>query len=126
MKSTLSCVTCGGQLRGRQRRFCSRLCKNADTNNRHQSYASQQARGIRRKKELVIEAGGRCTHCGYRKNLAALTWHHLNPSSKCFNLDIRALSNRSEADIRMELVKCVLLCANCHAEVHFPALEMPD
>jgi hypothetical protein len=126
MESTLSCTTCGGRLRGRQRRFCSRLCKNADTNNRHQSYANQQARGIRRKMELIGEAGGCCTRCGYRKNVAALTWHHVEPSGKRFNLDVRALSNRSEADIRLELAKCILLCANCHAEEHFPSLALSD
>src|SRR5690554_6294020 len=122
MKSELSCVTCGAGLRGRQRRFCSRACKNSDTNNRHQNYASQQARGLRRKLELIDEAGGRCTRCGYRRNAAALTWHHLEPSDKRFNLDVRALSNRCETDIRTELAKCVLLCANCHAEEHFPLL----
>jgi hypothetical protein len=109
-------------LGGRQRRFCSRSCKNRDTNTRHQSYASQQARGLRRKCQLIVEAGGRCTRCGYRRNLAALTWHHIEPASKSFNLDVRALSNRSSAEIQSEVGKCVLLCANCHAEEHFPGL----
>ncbi|WP_449427111.1 hypothetical protein [Rhodanobacter umsongensis] len=107
---------------GRQRRFCSRGCKNKDTNNRHQSYACQQARGLQRKWQLIMEAGGRCTRCGYRRNLAALTWHHIDPAMKSFNLDVRAISNRSHADVQAEVAKCVLLCANCHAEEHFPSL----
>ncbi len=122
MKSDLKCITCGRCLQGRQRRFCSRACKNANTNVRHQNYASQQERGLRRKIQLIAGAGGRCTRCGYHRNIAALTWHHINPASKRFNLDIRNLSNRSETDIRIELAKCILLCANCHAEEHFPFL----
>ncbi|WP_460821689.1 hypothetical protein [Lysobacter olei] len=75
-----------------------------------------------RKIELIASAGGRCTKCGYHRNLAALTWHHTDPSTKRFNLDVRALSNRRREDIHAELAKCVLLCANCHAEEHFPEL----
>ena len=97
-------------------------CKNKDTNQRHQSYACQQARGLRRKCLLIAEAGGRCTRCGYSRNLAALTWHHTDPAKKSFNLDMCALSNRSDGEVRTELAKCVLLCANCHAEEHFPDL----
>jgi hypothetical protein len=124
MQSESACVTCGAALQGRQRRFCSRPCKNADTNHRHQSYLSQQARGLQRKLALVEEAGGRCTSCGYSRNLAALTWHHVEPGKKHFQLDMRSLSNRSDAAVRMELAKCVLLCANCHAEVHAPELDL--
>jgi len=124
MKSELCCVECNKPLQGRQRRFCSLKCKNRDTNNRHQNYATQQARGLRRKLQLIIEAGGCCTACGYRRNFAALTWHHSDPTAKTFTLDVRAMSNRSEAEIRAEVAKCVLLCANCHAEVHFPSLAI--
>jgi hypothetical protein len=123
MKSKPRCVECATVLSGRQRRFCSRACKNRDTNNRHQSYATQQARGLQRKMQLIAEAGGCCTQCGYRRNVAALTWHHNNPALKAFNLDVRSMSNRSQTEVRMEIAKCVLLCANCHAETHFPSLS---
>ena len=119
-----NCATCQRPLGGRQRRFCSLKCKNADTNNRHQSYVSQQQRGLLRKLELVTEAGGKCTRCGYDRNLAALTWHHVDPGTKRFQLDLRSLSNRSQREIRTELEKCVLVCANCHAEIHAPAMHM--
>jgi len=123
MKSVI-CASCKQQLSGRQRRFCSLKCKNADTNNRHQSYLSQQQRGLARKLQLVAEAGGKCVKCGYDRNLAALAWHHLDPQTKRFQLDLRSLSNRGERDIRVELEKCMLVCANCHAEIHSPAMGM--
>lgn len=124
MKSRLRCVVCRGALAGKQRRFCSRACKNRDTNHRHQSYACQQQRGLQRKVRLVAEAGGRCGRCGYDRNLAALAWHHVVPATKSFTLDLRSLSNRCLADITLELAKCELLCANCHAETHFPELAI--
>lgn len=119
-----TCATCASPLQGRQRRFCSRRCKNADTNHRHQSYISQQARGWQRKAVLIAEFGGACSRCGYAKNLAALVWHHEDPSLKSFSLDLRSLSNRREAEIRSEVGKCILLCANCHAEVHHPEFDV--
>ena len=122
MKSELACMVCGAILTGRQRRFCSRVCKNRDTNHRHQSYSSQQSRGLLRKRQLVESAGGCCVRCGYRANLAALTWHHRKPAHKSFNLDLRALSSRSMAEVEVELGKCILLCANCHAEAHHPEM----
>ncbi|HSD17513.1 MAG TPA: hypothetical protein VLC71_09705 [Thermomonas sp.] len=123
MKSE-SCDVCAKVLLGRQRRFCSRTCKNRDTNHRHQSYSSQQTRGLARKLELIVACGGKCNRCGYARNLAALAWHHLDPALKTFNLDVRSLSNRNREAIDDELRKCILLCANCHAETHFPELDM--
>lgn len=124
MQSLEKCVTCDALLAGRQRRFCSLRCKNADTNNRHQSYCRQQQRGLSRKLKLLHEAGGRCGQCGYARNISALTWHHLDPRKKVFSLDMRSLSNRKEQEIRKEVAKCIVLCANCHAEVHAPLLDI--
>ena len=120
----LTCQVCLTPLVGRQRRFCSRLCKNADTNNRHQNYPSQGARGLRRKVALVMAVGGKCVRCGYHKNLAALSWHHRDPKQKSFELDLRNLSNRAQSSILSEVAKCELLCTNCHAETHFPQCDL--
>ncbi len=114
------CAVCGGQLTGRQSRFCSRNCKNRATNNRLQSYAAQQERGRRRKLDLIRLKGGRCEHCGYSRNYAALEFHHETPEEKGFELDLRAFSNRRWEALLAEAQKCLLLCSNCHAEVHHP------
>ncbi len=63
--------------------------------------------------------------CGYRKNLAALTWHHREPEQKAFELDARSFSNRRMTTLRAEIAKCDLLCANCHAEAHWPQHQRP-
>jgi 5-methylcytosine-specific restriction endonuclease McrA len=68
------------------------------------------------KRVLVNEAGGRCRLCGYDRCLAALEFHHLVPGEKSFSMSHRGVA-RSLAKARSEAQKCVLLCANCHAEV---------
>ena len=118
-----SCVKCGVSLSGRQTKFCSRECKNRSTNTQHQSYDAQQARGLRRKVRLVKRMGGRCGTCGYCENLAALEFHHADPGTKAFSLDLRSLSNRSWQAIVVEARKCELLCSNCHKELHNPHLN---
>jgi hypothetical protein len=65
---------------------------------------------------LVEEAGGHCCICGYGACVAALQFHHLDPATKRFGLSNRGLG-RALAELRAEAAKCVLLCANCHAEV---------
>jgi transposase-like protein/DNA-directed RNA polymerase subunit RPC12/RpoP len=65
---------------------------------------------------LVREAGGRCATCGYDSYVGALQFHHLDPSAKEFGLSSRGVT-RSLESLRAEAKKCILLCANCHAEV---------
>lgn len=74
----------------------------------------------RRKKlrEMAREyKGGKCTLCGYSKCARALSFHHLDPRKKDFGLSAKGLT-RSWDKIKKELDKCMLLCANCHMEVH--------
>jgi excisionase family DNA binding protein len=75
------------------------------------------------KEMLVAEAGGRCAICGYARNPAALQFHHVDPASKSFGLGVRGIT-RSIERLRAEAAKCVLLCANCHAEVEVGAVEL--
>lgn len=69
------------------------------------------------KHTLVQEHGGKCEKCGYNKCEAALQFHHLDPTKKEFGLSVRGL-NRDIDILRKEAEKCILLCANCHAEEH--------
>ena len=69
------------------------------------------------KQKAVEYKGNSCINCGYNKCLAALEFHHIDPTQKDF-----ALSNdghtRSWEEIKNELDKCILVCANCHREIH--------
>ncbi|MGH9754688.1 MAG: hypothetical protein ACREA2_18070 [Blastocatellia bacterium] len=114
------CVVCDAKLRGKQSKFCSNRCKNTFTNNKHQNYSTQQDRGRRRRHLLIQQKGGRCELCGYSRNQAALAFHHIDPSTKSFQIDLRTCSNTSWDALLAEARKCLLLCLNCHAETHNP------
>jgi 5-methylcytosine-specific restriction endonuclease McrA len=77
----------------------------------------------RAKQRLVEEAGGKCKACGYDRYLGALQFHHLDPSTKSFSLSRRGCT-RAFAELKAEAAKCVLLCANCHAEVENGVAEV--
>lgn len=76
------------------------------------------------KRILVLEAGGACSLCGYDHCLAALEFHHVVPADKRFSMSHRGVT-RSLARAREEAQKCVLLCANCHAEVEAGMTTLP-
>ena len=73
---------------------------------------------------LVEEAGGRCIACGYDRSVTALHFHHVNRDTKLFSLGRTGVA-RSLDKARDEARKCVLLCANCHAEVEAGVLALP-
>jgi DNA-binding CsgD family transcriptional regulator len=73
---------------------------------------------------LVREAGGRCVLCGYDRCMGALHFHHLDPMTKSFGLAMRG-QTKSFEKLLAEARKCVLLCANCHAEVERGVAEIP-
>lgn len=69
-------------------------------------------------REMAIEyGGGSCQICGYNKCRRALSFHHKDPSKKDFGLSAKGLT-RSWEKTKIELDKCVLVCANCHMEIH--------
>lgn len=125
-RSLKNCVICGKELCGSQTKFCSKACGCKNGNLNHQTYSKQQQRGVKRKLDLIAFRGSKCEKCGYDKNLASLQFHHINPLEKDTNMDMRKLSNSTLEWCMNELSKCLVLCANCHAEEHFPHLFLKD
>lgn len=122
----LKCKTCDKILVGNQRKFCSIKCKGKETNYKFQRYEIQKERGFARKLAIFIERGGACEICGYNKNLAAIEFHHIDPTQKKVEVDLRSISNNSIATIASELPKCRMICSNCHREHHHPDSRVPD
>jgi transposase len=73
---------------------------------------------------LVAEAGGCCALCGYGTHPGVLQFHHVDPGDKRFSLSHTGVT-RSIEKARAEARKCVLLCANCHAEVELGVVALP-
>lgn len=87
---------------------CSKRCRN-------KYYVDRRRKRL--KKMAVEYKGGKCEQCGYSKSATALQFHHLDPSQKDFGIASSGYT-RAWEKIRAELDKCVMLCANCHAEEH--------
>jgi len=70
---------------------------------------------VRVKQKLVEYKGGKCVKCGYNKYIGNLTFHHLDPSKKEFQISGQSIAFEK---LKIEANKCILLCHNCHGEVH--------
>lgn len=70
----------------------------------------------RLKLKAVAYKGGSCVLCGYNRYVGNLEFHHLY-SNKDFSLSESGIT-RSWERVKKELDKCVMLCSNCHKEVH--------
>lgn len=80
--------------------------------------SSAVQRRRRKIKQMAIEyKGGECFYCGYKKSLSALQFHHVNPKKKDFAIGA-VKQSKSWETIKKELDKCLLVCANCHFELH--------
>lgn len=66
------------------------------------------------KRNLVEYKGGKCLICGYNQCDSALDFHHLK--DKDFN--ISRIRSRSLNNLKKEADKTILVCRNCHAEIH--------
>lgn len=79
---------------------------------------SEKRRQIKR--DAVAYKGGCCSRCGYAKCVSALQFHHKDPEQKDFAISGRVMS---WVAIQAELDKTILVCANCHLELHHEQSE---
>lgn len=97
------CKLCGLKIREYQKK-CSTRCGSCNT----------KIRRFRAKAAAIKYLGGKCTKCGWHGNQAALQFHHL----KGKDFTIGNVGNKSWDSLKIEMQKCVLLCANCHMIEH--------
>lgn len=64
---------------------------------------------------LRKKRGGKCERCGYNNYLGALEFHHLDPTKKEFTIGNRDFKLQECIE---ESKKCILICSNCHKELH--------
>jgi predicted nucleic acid-binding Zn ribbon protein len=90
-------------------------------------FSSYRTKVIKYKLDLIMLCGGECSKCGYNKNLAAFDFHHRDPSQKLFEVKMKNLAGGfTEDEVLEEVMKCDLLCANCHRETHSPYLNIEN
>ena len=85
--------------------------------------AVDKRRKLIRKMAIEYKAG-KCAICGYDKSINALEFHHLDSGKKDFGISAKGYT-RSWKQVKDELDKCILLCSNCHREVHDGITQLP-
>ena len=70
-----------------------------------------------RRQRAVEYKGGKCELCGYSKCIASLDFHHKDPNEKDPNF--KTARNWKWDRMKREVDKCMLLCKNCHGELHY-------
>ena len=73
------------------------------------------------KQSIIYVMGEKCQCCGYDKCQSALELHHIDPEEKEFSFGEN--SNKNWESIEKELPKCILVCANCHREIHSDLID---
>lgn len=73
------------------------------------------------KLKAIAYKGSKCLVCGYNRSIRVLQFHHIDPKSKEFGI---SGSTKSFEKLKPELDKCVLLCSNCHGEVHDGLIDL--
>lgn len=88
---------------GKSRALC-KSCSRKSKNNRNNKL----------KQWAVNLLGGKCILCGYNKYIGSLDFHHKDPSQKDFGI----AGKKAKSELEPELKKCILVCRNCHGEIH--------
>ena len=73
------------------------------------------------KQRLIDYKGGKCQVCGYNRCINALEFHHINPKEKDFTI---SGGTKSFNTLKLEVDKCILVCSNCHREIHAGLIQI--
>lgn len=73
------------------------------------------------KADYITYKGGKCEKCGYNRCQAALEFHHIYPKVKEYGIAKNKFYSLDKT--KAELDKCLLVCANCHREIHNESVE---
>ena len=79
-------------------------------------YERKNSRRRNLKQEIVNKLGGKCSKCDYDRCLAAIEFHH--PGKNKEGNVSTLIKNDSRTKLLKEVKKCIILCANCHRELH--------
>lgn len=96
------------------RRFECIACRDKRTQQRMAEYANN----------CFTYMGGACFACGWVNDFCTYELHHVDPSTKEFNVGHRW--SRNFENLKAELDKCVMLCIHCHRKLHAGIIALPQ
>lgn len=101
-----------------------------DYKDNREKYLIRQTNRRRERKvfmdEICVYYGCQNPECKWEGNFKAcqLDFHHFDPSSK--TIEVAKMESWSYEKIILEINKCIVLCRNCHAEVHHGNLQLNE
>lgn len=109
--------------KGRRHSICKTCKKEIDRvsyrkGDRAKKIRNNAAAAIKRAKQFVqdIKEVNCCKRCGDERHYV-LDFHHIKDKER--NISKLVKSGCSLTKIKEEIIKCEILCANCHREVHY-------
>jgi len=128
-RKTKYCSECGVPVSSDQI-TCSKECLLIRKKRIHPEKTEEEIRNLRTlwgkrlrrnlKTKSIEYKGGKCSLCGYHKCLNALEFHHTDISKKEFTISNAAACHMDWEKVKNELDHCILVCLNCHREIHMP------
>lgn len=140
MSNFKSCSKCGQELpitefrwRNKTKGLLHSQCKNCEKARDKIHYQENKERrenvkataNLQKDRNIALVEQARkcgCLKCG-EKRTYVLEFHHRNPNEKVNTL-AHMIKSSSEANLKAELEKCDVLCANCHREFHYFEKEL--
>lgn len=97
---------------------CVLMCHNCHGEVHNKGNSKQSV--YSKKKYLEYKNTDSCIKCGYKKNNGVLAFHHIKKEEKKFSLSSKFCNpdGTIPEEVKEELDKCTVLCANCHAKEH--------
>jgi hypothetical protein len=86
-------------------------------NNRNKLYKRNQTEWYKEYKATLS-----CSKCGFQ-HPAVIDFHHKDPKQKDFTIGSELYNGKSVEEIKKEIDKCDILCANCHRILHWEENE---
>lgn len=85
----------------------------------HRTQINEYARlKTARKREWIRSCKTDCVKCGEsRKHI--IDFHHIDPSKKKINFGTNSTVSKGKMSLIDEMLKCICLCRNCHADFHY-------
>lgn len=126
MVETKRCEICGNnyQTNSPIRIYCYE-CSGESTRKNNTTRKHQKTMLRRNMKLQAIKLlGSKCSICGYNKCVDALEFHHEDPNEKEFKLG--SGNTMAWKDYKKEALKCILVCSNCHKEIHSQLVYYKD
>lgn len=112
-----NCLICGKKIEygSHKKKFCSEKCYKKH----RKKYIKEKKKEYKKLLEDYKLSHG-CSICGYNKCSISLDFHHLYGKDFIIRQDdLYSYLINGNKRVKKELDKCILVCKNCHGEIHY-------